>query len=189
MLWLCAAGALGQLGCAALGLRLGDRAANDVEIRPDAPPEYDLLVAQQHMLDGNVEEALAAYQRAVAKDETSAFLHRRVAATLAQQSRLEEATAHAQRALELEPGDPETRLFLGQLYRARHDLPAAEALLRDQNGRADRRRRGLPTLPGVLRGRAPRRGGRPRRSGWSCTSPTSCAAASRSPTSTSARAS
>jgi tetratricopeptide (TPR) repeat protein len=134
MLWLCAAGALGQLGCSTLGLRLGDRAANDAEIRPEAPPEYDLLVAQQHMLDGNVEAALAAYQRAVAKDDTSAFLHRRVAATLAQQSRLEEATAHAQRALELEPGDPETRLFLGQLYRARQDLPAAESVLRDQNG-------------------------------------------------------
>jgi tetratricopeptide (TPR) repeat protein len=134
VVWLCAAGAAGQLGCAALGLRPGDRAGNDAEIRPDAPPEYDLLVAQQHMLDGNVAEALEAYQRAVAKDETSAFLHRRLAATLAQQSRLEEATAHAQRALELEPGDPETRLFLGQLYRARHDLPAAEAILRAPNG-------------------------------------------------------
>jgi tetratricopeptide (TPR) repeat protein len=134
MIWLCAAGAAGQLGCATLGLRPGDRAAADVEIRPDAPPEYDLLVAQQHMLDGEVPEALAAYQRAVAKDETSAFLHRRLAATLAQQSRLEEATAHAQRALELEPEDAETRLFLGQLYRARHDLPAAEAILRGENG-------------------------------------------------------
>jgi tetratricopeptide (TPR) repeat protein len=41
---------------------------------------------------------------------------------------------HAQRALELEPGDSETRLFLGQLYRARHDVPAAEATLRTQGG-------------------------------------------------------
>lgn len=135
MAWLCAAGAAaGQLGCASLGLLAGDPAANDVEIRPSAPPEYDLLVAQQHMLDGDVAEALAAYQRAVAKDETSAFLHRRVAAALAQQSRLEEATVHAQRAFELEPGDAETRLFLGQLHRARHDLPAAEATLRTEGG-------------------------------------------------------
>ncbi|HEY8156752.1 MAG TPA: tetratricopeptide repeat protein [Myxococcota bacterium] len=132
--WLCVVGAAGQLACAGLGLRSGDRAANDVEIRPDAPPEYDLLVAQQHMLDGEAAEGLAAYQRAVAKDETSAFLHRRVAAALAQQSRLDEATVHAQRALELEPGDPETRLFLGQLYRLRHDLPAAETTLRTESG-------------------------------------------------------
>ena len=134
MAWLCAASAAGQLGCASLGLFAGDRGADDVEIRPNAPPEYDLLVAQQHMLDGDVPAALAAYQRATAKDEASAFLHRRVAAALAQLSRLEEATVHAQRALELEPGDPETRLFLGQLHRARHDLPAAEATLRNESG-------------------------------------------------------
>ena len=132
--WVCALGALGLLGCAGLGLRSGDRSANDSEIRPDAPPEYDLLVAQQHVLDGNVVEALAAYERAVAKDETSAYLHRRVAAALAQQNRLDEATLHARRALELEPADVETRLFLGQLYRLAHDLPAVETTLRSERG-------------------------------------------------------
>jgi tetratricopeptide (TPR) repeat protein len=134
MRWLCAVAAAGLLGCAGLGLHPGDRAADDVEIRSDAPPEYDLLVAQQHMLDGQAPEALAAYERALAKDETSAFLHRRVAAALAQQNRLDEATVHAQRALEIEPGDPETRLFLGQLQRLRHDLPAVEAALENERG-------------------------------------------------------
>ena len=124
----CALGVLGLLGCAGLDLRPGGRSANDAEIRADAPPEYDLLVAQQHMLDGKLVEALAAYERAVAKDETSAFLHRRLAAALAQQDRLAEATQHARRALELEPADIETRLFLGQLHRAAHDLPAAESI-------------------------------------------------------------
>jgi tetratricopeptide (TPR) repeat protein len=132
--WLLALGAAGQLGCAGLGLGPAEPAASQAEVRPDAPPEYDLLVAQQHMLDGEVAEALAAYQRAVAKDETSAFLQRRLAAALAQQNRLDEATVHAQRALELEPGDAETRLFLGQLHRLRHDLPAAEATLRGEGG-------------------------------------------------------
>jgi tetratricopeptide (TPR) repeat protein len=131
---LAAVAAAGLLGCAGLGLRSAEREADTAEIRPDAPPEYDLLVAQQHMIDGEVAEALAAYQRAVAKDETSAFLHRRVAAALAQQNRLDEATVHAQRALELEPGDSETRLFLGELQHARKDLPAAEATLRNESG-------------------------------------------------------
>ncbi len=130
----CALGAFGLLGCAGLGLRSADRASNDREIRPDAPADYDLLVAQQHMLDGNVDEALAAYERAVAKDETSAFLHRRLAAALAQQNRLDDATREARRALELEPGDTETRLFLGQLFRLNHDMPAAEATLRNERG-------------------------------------------------------
>jgi len=130
----CALGTFPLLGCAGLGLRGGAQGAEDVEIRADAPPEYDLLVAQQHMLDGDVDAALAAYERAVAKDETSAFLHRRLAAVLAQQSRLAEATQHAQRALELEPGDTETRLFLGQLHRLSHDLPSAEIALRTEKG-------------------------------------------------------
>ena len=130
----CALGASGLLGCAGLGLTGGERGEDAPEIRADAPAEYDLLVAQQHMLDGNADQAIAAYQRAVAKDETSAFLHRRLAAVLAQQNRLPEATQHAQRALALEPGDGETRLFLGQLYRLAQDQASAEAVLRDEKG-------------------------------------------------------
>jgi tetratricopeptide (TPR) repeat protein len=130
----CAGLAALLLGCAGLPWRAGELAADDPEIRPDAPPEYDLLVAQQHMLDGRADEALAAYQRAVAKDEDSAYLHRRVAAALAQQSQLDEAIVHAQRALELEPGDPDTRLFVGQLYRHRRDPAAAEAALLGADG-------------------------------------------------------
>jgi len=130
----CALVALGAPGCASLGLGGSDRAGDDPEIRADAPPEYDLLVAQQHMLDGDADAAIAAYERAVAKDETSAFLQRRLAAVLAQQNRLPEATQHAQRALALEPQDAETRLFLGQLYRLSQDIPAAEAVLRNERG-------------------------------------------------------
>ncbi len=113
--------------------------------------------AQQHMLDGEVDEALAAYERAVAKDEASAFLHRRVAAVLAQQNRLPEATQHARRALELEPADAETRLFLGQpLSPLARPAGRRERAARSER-RADRHRRRLPALPGVHRGGSARR--------------------------------
>jgi tetratricopeptide (TPR) repeat protein len=100
-------------------------------IRPDAPPEYDLLVAQQLTLEGRSAEAVEAYLRAVAKDGDSAYLHRKAAVALAQHNRLEEALGHAQRAVELDPDDETSRLFLGQLYRLRRESGAAEDVLRD----------------------------------------------------------
>jgi tetratricopeptide (TPR) repeat protein len=48
-------------------------------VRPDSPPEYDLLVAQEFEQRGRPQEALAAYERALAKDPDSAYLERKLA--------------------------------------------------------------------------------------------------------------
>ena len=122
------------LGCASIGGGGGSSRSLGNEIRPDAPAEYDVLVAQQHEVDGRAAEALAAYQRAVAKDDQSAYVHRKLAEALARNNRLAEALKHAQRAHELEPDDVPTRLFLGQLYRLQRDPAAAEPILRGEDG-------------------------------------------------------
>ncbi len=123
--------AASSLGCAALGLRTPaeNAEAPQVVARPDAPPEYDVLVAQQLATEGRTEDSVAAYERAVAKDPDSAFLQRKLAAGLAQQGRLDESLDHAKRAVELEPGDEAARVFLAQLYRVRREPAEAEALL------------------------------------------------------------
>ncbi len=103
-------------------------------IRPGAPPEYDVLVAQQLEREGRHEEALAAYGRAVAKDDSSVYLHRKLAEQLAQANRIEESLHHANRAHELDPEDVPTRIFLGRLHRLRRDVEAAEQVLTDDEG-------------------------------------------------------
>ena len=123
--------ALLAFGCASF-----PRASDDLgqEIRPDAPPEYDVLVAQQHISEGRVAEAIAAYQRAVAKDDGSAWLHRVVAEALARANQLDEALVHAKRAHEIEPADPIGRSLLAQLYRVRNQPELAAGLLVDASG-------------------------------------------------------
>jgi tetratricopeptide (TPR) repeat protein len=106
-----------------------------VEIRPDAPPEYDLLVAQQLTVEGRTGEAVEAYLRAVEKDPTSAYLNRKAAVALAQHNRIEESLVYGQRAVELDPEDEPSRLFLGQLYRIRRQTGDAERVLTEGPGK------------------------------------------------------
>ncbi len=105
-----------------------------VEIRPNAPPEYDLLVAHDHQARGNLEASLAAFERALAKDPDSAYIHRRLAVGLIRAGRPGESLEHAERAFELDPDDERTRLFLGQLYRMQRNVAAAELVLLDESG-------------------------------------------------------
>ena len=56
-------------GCASWPLPLSFPGADSRGVVPaDAPPELDYLVARDLELDGEIEEALAAYKRALAKD-------------------------------------------------------------------------------------------------------------------------
>lgn len=131
LLALSALATLAATGCA--GLRgAGDERA--VVERPDAPPEYDYLVGRELELEGRLDESLAAYQRALAKDTGSALLHRKVAEMLARAGRAEEAVPYAERALALEPDDADLRVFLGTLHRLRRDVGAAEAVLLQPDG-------------------------------------------------------
>jgi len=105
------------------------------EVRPDAPPEYDLLVAQDHQARGDLEESLAAFERALEKDPNSAYIHRKLAVGLIRAGRPAESLEHAEQALALDPDNPRTRLFLGQLYRMQRNVAAAELVLLDESGK------------------------------------------------------
>jgi len=104
-------------------------------VRPELPVDYDVLVGEMALQDGDFESARDAFGRAIAKDSSSAYLERRLARILSQLEDLDGAIAHVERALVLEPADEESRLFLGYLYRLRRDVEAVREVLTDETGK------------------------------------------------------
>jgi tetratricopeptide (TPR) repeat protein len=104
------------------------------EVRPKAPPEYDILVAHDHQARGDLDDALVAFERALEKDPDSAYIQRKLAMSLIRAGRPAEALEHAERALELDPDDARTHIFIGQLYRMQRNVAAAERVLLDESG-------------------------------------------------------
>ena len=171
-------------GCASRSSFRLPGSSSAAAVPADAPPELDYLVGRDLELDGEVEEALAAYKRALAKDPESPELLRKVAELSARTSHLEDAVAHAERAYALDPDDRSTRLFLGTLYRFLREPARVEQVLREPDGQPFDPDAALLLYGTLTRGGPLRRGARRSRGGWSRTSPTRCAAGSRWPTPT-----
>jgi len=103
--------------------------------RPDLPPEYDVLVAELADLDGDTGAARSAFDRAAVKDPESAFIHRRLAEIAAKQADLPGAVLHATKAVELDPSDVDSRIFVGRVHRNLGNLPGARNALLSDEGR------------------------------------------------------
>jgi len=125
--------ALPLSGCASLGSLLAPRPSNAI-VRPEAPADYDFLVARELEGEGDLAGAAAAYTRAVVKDPGSPFLRRELAQVEARQGHYEKAVAQGEQALVLAPDDAETRRFLGTLYRVGKRVDDAERVLRGPDG-------------------------------------------------------
>lgn len=134
---LCWAGTLavlGSVGCASFPIAPSGGGSGRIE-RPEASAEYDVLVAEFASMEQDFEAARAAYERAAAKDPDSAYIERRLAHVSAQLDDADGAYEHALRAVELDPNDEDSRLFLGRLSRMRRDIGAAERALRGDDGK------------------------------------------------------
>lgn len=103
--------------------------------RPEAPADYDVLVAERAQVEGDFELARAAYLRAAQKDPGSAFIHEHLSRLAWQLDDVDGAVREAERAFELEPNSTRTRLFLGRLYRLRRDFDGLNRVLRDEDGK------------------------------------------------------
>lgn len=129
-------------GCALVGPESWGRAREEAPRRiplrierPEAPASYDVLVGEMAQAEGRFELARQAFERAVAKDPESAFLHQRLARLAWQLEDVEGALREAELAFELDPESASIRLFLGRLYRLRGDLDGLDRVLRDADGK------------------------------------------------------
>jgi tetratricopeptide (TPR) repeat protein len=102
--------------------------------RPELGVEYDVLLAELSMGDGDYLAASQALVRAVVKDPDSAYLEMRLSRIEAQLENLPSAKRHAERAVALEPEDEQARILLGGLYRLAGDVAGAERALRLEDG-------------------------------------------------------
>ena len=82
--------------------------------------------AFQHFAKGELEEAIAGYQRAIELDDSLAIAWNGLSMALAQQGNLDEAIDAAQRLIELEPEDPLSHTNLSRLLQQKGMIPEAE---------------------------------------------------------------
>ncbi len=85
--------------------------------------------AFQHFAKGELEEAIAGYQRAIALDDRLAIAWNGLSMALAQQGNLDEAIDAAHRLIALEPDDPLSHTNLSRLLQQKGLIPEAEAAM------------------------------------------------------------
>lgn len=126
------------LGCSSVSGRGSKPSAAAPEaqrvVRPEAPPDYDVLVGEFAAREARFEAARDAFARAVAKDPDSAALHAKLAQFEAQLDEPRSAMVHARRAVELDPENVPARIFLARLHRVNRDVEAMEEVLRGDDG-------------------------------------------------------
>ncbi len=128
-------------GCASLGALdftgSGDRRLREIPLRierSEQPADYDVLVAEFALIEGDLELARDAFERAAEKDLGSASIHERLSRLAWQLDDIAGAVREAETALALDPGSRNVRLFLGRLYRLRRDFDGLNRVLRDESG-------------------------------------------------------
>ncbi|MFT5442181.1 MAG: tetratricopeptide (TPR) repeat protein [Myxococcota bacterium] len=122
-------------GCSSLSAMRQTPVANLDPSRAELPVDYDVLLAEMALGDGDFVAAKYALERATSKDPDSAYLEMRISRIDAELEDLPSAIAHASRALEIEPDNAEARLLVGGLYRIARDVDAAEKALLGADGK------------------------------------------------------
>jgi tetratricopeptide (TPR) repeat protein len=89
--------------------------------------EDQVAAARKARDAGRYDEAATAYRRALGASPESGFLYRELAIAEQRLGRLDDALAHARRALELDPADARSHVIAGEVLEAQRQYAAAAA--------------------------------------------------------------
>jgi tetratricopeptide (TPR) repeat protein len=129
-------------GEAQLALHENDEALKSFEVAAAADPQLpgvrsrievlrfrglqdEVDAARKALEAGRLDEARAAYRRAIAASPQSPFLYRELAAVERKDDNLPEALTNAEKAAELDPGDPRALTLLAEIYEGQGDFAKA----------------------------------------------------------------
>ncbi|MGE5816221.1 MAG: tetratricopeptide repeat protein [Acidobacteriota bacterium] len=89
--------------------------------------EDEVGVARKARDAGHLEEAVTAYQRAIASSPESGFLYRELASVEQRSGNSAQALEHARKAAAIDPSDARAHLLAGEILEAQHDYKQAVA--------------------------------------------------------------
>ena len=107
---------LAACGPSAFGQTPADKPATSASPASAAEAYYQFLLGRHLEGDGQIDKAVAAYQRAATLDPMSSAIPAELAGLYARQGRIKDATGAADAALKLNPSDVDAHRVLGSIY-------------------------------------------------------------------------
>jgi tetratricopeptide (TPR) repeat protein len=105
-----------------------------VEVLRARGAQDNVAAARKAAQAGRLDEAIRAYEQAIAASPESGFLFRDVADIEAKQGKTDAALQHYRKSIELDPADVSSRVHVAEILEARGDVEAAMAMYTEAYG-------------------------------------------------------
>jgi tetratricopeptide (TPR) repeat protein len=105
-----------------------------VEVLRARAAQDNVAAARKAAEAGRLDEAIHAYEQAIAASPESGFLFRDVADIEVKQGHTDEALEHYRQSIQLDPADVSSRVHVGEILEARGDIEGAMAIYTEAYG-------------------------------------------------------
>ncbi len=104
-----------------------------VEVLRARQAQQNVTAARSAAQAGRLDEAIRAYEQAIAASPDSAFLFRDLADAESKQGKIDVALDHYKKAIQLDSSDVQSRIRIAEVLEARDDIPGATAMYNEAN--------------------------------------------------------
>jgi tetratricopeptide (TPR) repeat protein len=105
-----------------------------VEVLRARAAQENVAAARRAAETGRLDEAIQAYQQAIAASPQSAFLYRDLADIESKQGKTDEALQHYRQSIQLDPSDVASRVHIGEILDAKGDIDGAMGIFKEAYG-------------------------------------------------------